>query len=285
MINLESRQSFLGSHINNVFEEQHIGIVGLCGGGSHISQQLTHIGFLNFSLCDFDHVEHSNLPRMVGSRPFDAKILRSKLHVTSRMMRQINPRINIECIESKWQDNAEKLRKCTVIFGCVDSLSARYELEIFCRRYLIPYIDIGMDVHSTNHGYAISGQIALSLPDSLCLRCLGVIKESELVKEHARYGAAGGRPQVIWPNGILASTAVGQYMNMILPWSTEPTQAILMEYDGNRHSVRESSKLHHLKNHVCQHFSAFSLGDPFFSISKLLNKTKINSPLVAEHES
>lgn len=273
MIDLKSRQSFLGPNIDVVCRDQYIGIIGLCGGGSHIGQQLAHVGFANFALCDLDHVEHSNLPRMVGSRPQDAKRVRNKTQVISRMMRQINPRINIDCFASKWQDNAEKLRRCTVIFGCVDSLSARYELEIFCRRYLIPYIDIGMDVHSTERGYAISGQVALSLPDEHCLQCLGVIKGSELAKEQLKYGAVGGRPQVIWPNGILASTAVGQYMSMILPWSSDLRQPALLEYDGNRGTVKESSRLQYLNEHVCPHFARDkTVGDPFFSLFDMLNK-------------
>ena len=265
MTTTNSRQSFLGPRAAAEFEGQHIGIIGLCGGGSHIAQQLAHIGFKHFLLCDFDHVEDSNLTRMVGSRPSDAERGEKKTAVIHRMVTDINPSASVQLIESKWQDQAEQLRSCSVIFGCVDSLAARDELERFCRRFLIPYIDLGMDVHLNNEGFSISGQVVMSLPDQSCMRCMGILRDDELAKEYARYGVAGGRPQVVWPNGVLASAAVGQYMSLIIPWSLDQKPSLLLEYDGNRQYIRESSKLNYLTGIACKHFPRGQvLGDPFF---------------------
>src|ERR1700730_12183464 len=50
------------------------------------------------------------------------------------------------------------LRRCDVIFGCVDSYRERDELERFMRRFLIPYIDIGMDVHGAPANCAVCQQ-------------------------------------------------------------------------------------------------------------------------------
>jgi hypothetical protein len=55
-----------------------------------------------------------------------------------------------------------------------------------------------------------------------CLRCMGIICDDVLERE--RYGAAGGRPQVVWPNGMLASAAVGIAVQLLTPWC-EPTGA------------------------------------------------------------
>lgn len=266
MSNSVSRQSFLGLKAPVAFEEQRIGIIGLCGGGSHIAQQLAHIGFNQLILCDFDHVEDTNLTRMIGSRPSDAQSREKKTNVIRRMVADINPNALMNLIESRWQEQAELLRSCSVIFGCVDSLTARDELERFCRRYLIPYIDLGMDVHQINDWYAISGQVAISLPNQPCMRCMGVLRDEEIAKEHARYGAAGGRPQVVWPNGVLASAAVAQYMSLILPWGKNQIPSLLLEYDGNRQFIRESVKLSYLENHPCSHYPHDErLGDPFYS--------------------
>lgn len=266
MIDTNSRQGFLGPRAAAEFEAHKVGIIGLCGGGSHVAQQLAHIGFKHFLLCDFDHVEDSNLTRMIGSRPSDAEGREKKTAVIHRMITDINPFASVHLINSRWQDQAERLRDCTVIFGCVDSLSARNELERFCRRFLIPYIDLGMDVHTSNAGFSISGQIAMSLPDQPCMRCMGILRDEELAKEHLRYGSAGGRPQVIWPNGVLASAAVGQFMALILPWSTDMRLKLLLEYDGNRQSICESSKLRYIADKACPHFpKGAELGDPFFS--------------------
>jgi hypothetical protein len=261
----DSRQSFLGPKADGEFDGQKIGIVGLCGGGSHLAQQLAHIGFANFLVSDYDFVESSNLTRMIGSRPEDAEVREQKTEVIRRMVKSINRLAAVEIVDSRWQNDAQKFRDCSVIFGCVDSLAARDELERFCRRFLIPYIDIGMDVHRTAKGFSISGQVALSLPERPCLRCMGILRDEELVNEHLRYGAAGGRPQVVWPNGSLASAAVGQFMSLILPWADDLRPALLLEYDGNRQSVSESSKLRYLSGVTCRHYpQPGNLGDPFF---------------------
>ena len=61
------RQSFLGSDAANTFANCVVAIVGLGGGGSHIAQQLAHIGFLNIQLYDGDAAELSNLNRLIGA--------------------------------------------------------------------------------------------------------------------------------------------------------------------------------------------------------------------------
>lgn len=263
-----SRQSFLGPTADAQFQQQRITIVGLCGGGSHIAQQLAHIGFSQFVLCDFDHVEETNLTRMIGSRPDDAIEKSPKTSVIRRLIEQINPSAEVIEASSRWQEEALLLRESSVIFGCVDNLLTRDELERFSRRFLIPYIDIGMDVHASQHGHAISGQVALSLPNHPCLRCMGVVRDSELAREQANYGDAGGRPQVVWPNGILASAAVGQFMALILPWGASVKPELLLEYDGNRQRLVESGKLRFLLNQPCPHYpDGCQLGDPFFAKS------------------
>src|SRR6185369_3420447 len=110
---------------------------------------------------------------------------------------------------------------------------AREEIERLCRRFMIPFIDIGMDVTELLDGSLISGQIILSMPGDLCMRCLGFLNEELLAQEAARYGAAGGRPQVIWPNGLLASAAVGMFIQVITPWRCEMKPSLYLEYDGN----------------------------------------------------
>jgi hypothetical protein len=48
-----------------------VGVIGLCGGGSHVCQQLAHIGVGRIVAVDNDVVEDINLDRMVGSTPED----------------------------------------------------------------------------------------------------------------------------------------------------------------------------------------------------------------------
>lgn len=260
-----SRQSFLGANSEKIHKEATVSIVGLCGGGSHIAQQLAHVGIGGFQLFDLDHVSDSNRNRLIGSKPRDAQREARKTDVAERLIRSINPKARIRKFHRPWQDHATFLRDSTAIIGCVDSFSEREQIEITARRYLIPLIDIGMDVHPLNGRFVISGQIALSMPGEPCLRCFGIITDKLLAQEAANYGAAGGKPQVIWPNGVLASIAVGIVMQLITPWHDDHYRSLLIEYDGNTQTTMHSTKMELLKNRLCPHFQTGELGDPFWS--------------------
>jgi hypothetical protein len=95
---------------------------------------------------------------------------------------------------------------------------------------------------------------------------MGIVTERALELEAKRYGAAGGRPQVVWANGVLASLAVGYFVQIITPWYKGQKLPILIEFDGNTQTVAPSNKLQYLEGHRCQHFADLaSLGDPFWN--------------------
>jgi hypothetical protein len=257
-------QSFLGPESDATLAGIEVGIAGLCGGGSHLVQQLPLVGVSKFVLADPDIAEDRNRNRLLGSTPADVQAARAKTAIAERVIRGINPNAEITVCQSRWQDAIESLRRCDVIFGCVDSYRERDDLERFCRRFLIPYIDLGMDVHEAPDGYSISGQVVLSSPGGPCLRCLGILNEKRLKQEAGRYGKAGSRPQVVWPNGVLASVAVGLLVQLICPWHGSPQLAACCEFDGNRHRV-ETNRLDCATDLQCAHFPPDELGDHFFA--------------------
>jgi len=260
-----SRQSFLGSSAAKKISSCHVGIVGLGGGGSHIAQQLAHVGFSCFSLFDNDAVENSNLNRLVGGTYVDAKKDTPKVDVATRIINGINPTAKIAKLKSRWQDLPERLRACDIVFGCVDSFAERRDLEITTRRYLIPYLDIGMDVHRTgNEPPHMAGQVILSMPGELCMTCLGFLTEEKLAREAERYGAAGSRPQVVWANGILASSAVGIAIDLITDWTQSLRGPVYLSYDSNTGTIQPHKRLHYLVGRVCPHFPPSHLGNPTF---------------------
>lgn len=262
-----ARQSFLGSRSEEVLRALRVGIVGLGGGGSHIAQQLAHVGVGHYVLIDPDTIEGTNLNRLIGGTQADLKRPRKKTAIASRQIRRILRTAVIVSAETPWQESAECLRDCDVIFGCVDSFAERRQLEEAARRYMIPYVDIGMDVVKTGSHFAIVGQVALSMPGSWCLQCMGIVRDSVLDAEAREYGAAGGKPQVVWPNGVLASLAVGIAVQLFTPWNSRHLQSILMEFDGNTNEVASSSALKELTE-ACGHYDTVNaLGDPWFDSS------------------
>jgi hypothetical protein len=258
-----SRQSFLGFDSEERIARCTIGLAGLGGGGSHIIQQLAHIGFQRFVIYDGDVVEESNLNRLVGATSIDVPAETPKLHIAKRMIFGLQPRASVRGFAGRWQDNPEPLRECQVVFGCVDSYQGRHELEVACRRYMMHYIDMGMDVHGQNPP-VIGGQVILSSPGGLCTRCMGFLTDAELADEAARYGKAGSRPQVVWPNGVLASTAVGLAVDVVTGWTRRALPYAYLVYDGNKGTVKESVTLRGLNIPACPHFSDGDVGDPVF---------------------
>ncbi len=209
-----------------------------------------HIGFQNYIIYDDDRVEESNLNRLVGAKAVDALAETAKLHLAKMMIYGLQPRARVQAFASKWQDNPEPLRESQIVIGCVDTYKGREELEIACRRYLMHYIDIGMDVHGKEPP-VIAGQVILSSPGGLCMRCMGFLTDEKLAREAARYGDAGGRPQVVWPNGVLASTAVGFAVDLVTNWTRKHRSHAYLVYDGNAATMRDSHTLRNL-NAACK---------------------------------
>jgi len=269
MTNRSERQSFLGEDSDTILSALRVAIVGLGGGGSQVVQQLAHIGIGHFLIMDHDRIEESNLNRLVGGTAADVRRSEWKATIATRVIRRVNPRSKIIVERTRWQENAELLRSCDIIFGCIDSFSGRAELETVARRYLIPYIDIGMDVHEQGTRFSISGQVALSMPGYACLKCMNIIRPELLAEEARKYGASGGKPQVVWPNGVLASLAVGVMMQLVTPWHDAHKPVYLLEYDGNVPEVRPASSTGFLTGIDCPHFSRpGDLGDPWYGRSQ-----------------
>ena len=257
------RQSFLGANAEAFIPRLRVGIVGLGGGGSHIVQQLAHIGFRDYVVYDPDIVEETNLNRLVGATPVDVLTRATKLHLATRIIYSLQTRPKIQAYPCRWQEKPEPLRECRIVFGCLDSYRERSELEIACRRYLMHYIDIGMDVHGDDPP-VIGGQVILSSPGGPCMKCMGFLTNDKLAEEAGQYKNAGGRPQVIWPNGVLASTAVGLGVDLATNWSGLRRSHAYLVHDGNLGTVRDSLTLQNLRSASCPHFPLEEVGDPVF---------------------
>lgn len=259
------RQSFLGENSQFLFNNVRIGIVGLGGGGSHIVQQLAHLGIHIYNLFEYDETDKTNLNRLIGAELEDAERSVPKTVIAKRMIKRLMPNAEIN-IYGKWQENPEKVHECDIVIGGVDSFVGRRDLEAESRRYMIPYVDIGMDVYDDHEGEppSMAGQVILSMPDFPCLTCLGYLNDRNLANEAAKYGKAGGKPQVVWSNGILASSAVGVVVDLITGWTKQEDRLVYLAYDGNRGIVENHIRLSYLKNQTCEHYGIENVGPPCF---------------------
>lgn len=264
-----SRQSFLGPNSEQVLAKTRVVIAGLGGGGSHIAQQLAHLGVGEIRLIDPDQIEASNLNRLIGATQEDVDKKAFKTDIARRMINEVRPWISAPAQKKKWQEADHLLKDAHVVFGCLDGYLQRDYLESAARRYALPYIDIGMDVAKiAEETYAVSGQMIATRPDGPCMRCLGFLTDELLSNEENRYGDAGVNPQVVWTNGTLASLAVGAFVKLLTPWFASADRFTWLELDGNAQTVTPSRQpeFHNVPAACPHHGGSDGLGDPFFNL-------------------
>jgi len=256
-----SRQSFLGATFEDARTTAVIGVLGLGGVGSHIGQQLAHLGFENFELIDPQAIDASNLNRLIGGRQLDVDMTMPKVLIAERLIQSVRPGTVVHTHQTNWHQSLEILRGCDIVFGCLDSFIQRDLLESFCRRYRILLIDMGMTVKAIRGDFRITGQVIASVPGRACMRCMGFINDEVLKREAEEYGATGPVPQVVWANGVLASSAVGFLLAALSDWNRVGLEPLCLEYDGNAHSVRQSDIGKALASHKCFHYPMNEVGD------------------------
>ena len=96
------------------------------------------------------------------------------------------------------------------------------------------------------------------------MRCIDFINEETLGREAGQYGSAGGRPQVVWSNGVLASSAIGLAMDLICGWTGLNRTHEYLVYDGNYGTLTQSKTIQGKHFASCPHFPLGEMGDPVF---------------------
>lgn len=265
----------------SLIREAKVGIVGTGGNGSQVLQQIVHLGVQRVAVVDFDKLEESNHARVVGSVFDDISNGTLKNDIMKRLGKQINPGIEIECFNgSIYQASvALKLRDCDVIFCCTDNMLSRMVLTRLGQQYLIPIIDTGIDIQPGKDGsvHRIGGRVMIVYPDGPCLDCLGFIDHEMLQKELDSYvgytpngyitGSKHQAASVIPFNGVIASLAVAEFLNLITGYLSNVRERSFQVYDGIKGIVRRVSLTPQRKCGVCDEVRA--AGDKFFLPCKL----------------
>lgn len=224
----------IGKDIQDVIYSSKVAVVGLGGLGTHICVQLLHAGVTNLLVIDDDIVEESNRSRIIDSRPEDSTNARSKIDVIKRYANDVVPSVIISSLKKSIEDiDAQKMiRGADVIFCCTDNLASRAVLNRISYQYLIPMIDIGMDLQYDEKQIdfirAAGGRMMLIQPDGPCLECMGLITGELLDMESGRRpcgnGVLAGRrkaPSAIFLNGVIASLGVTRLMDIFGGWQRD----------------------------------------------------------------
>jgi molybdopterin-synthase adenylyltransferase len=217
-----------------------VAIVGVSGGGSHVFQQLAHQGVGTLIPVDDQVLDETNLGRHVGAMASD--IDRTlKTAIAKRLATGVDSSISVHEVNSRFpsREAIAALKDADVVVACLDRFDAREAVNAFCRRYLIPLVDVGMSIRSTGEHLArADGQVIVSLPAQPCLRCF-FITDALLAREQrerpAGYDdnpAVHGEPQVVSMNGVLASEACNCVLDLITGYSGGRRGARQWQYEG-----------------------------------------------------
>lgn len=237
----------LGPQGQQRLQAMRVAVVGTGGVGSQVFQQLTHLGVGSIVPVDHDRIERSNLSRVVGSTLDD--VGRRKVDTSRRLGLAINPNLEGEPIYGSVlnMDVALALRDVDVIFCCTDNLRSRMTLNRLARQYLIPLIDMGIDIQPelSEPGVIrrIGGRVMVIYPDDPCLACLGVLIPEAIEAESGGRGQGYVQgqdvpaPSVISLNGVVASLAVTEFLNLVTGFARREHRTYSV-YDGVRGQVR-----------------------------------------------
>lgn len=237
---LDRQTLAIGPKSERKLSEATVVIVGVSGGGSHVAQQLIHQGVGHILPVDDDIIDETSLGRVVGAIHTDI----DTTHKTSMVKRQaagVDPSIDVGEIISKFPSVASiaALKEADVVVACLDRFDARAAVNEFCRRHLIPLVDIGVSIRSSGERLvSANGQIIVSLPEQTCLRCY-FLTDAVLAKEQAdapagyeRNPDAPGDPQVVSMNGTLASEACNCVLDLLTGYSRGARGARHWQYNG-----------------------------------------------------
>jgi molybdopterin/thiamine biosynthesis adenylyltransferase len=225
-----------------------VAIVGLGGLGSHVAQQLAHLGVIRYELIDDDIVTESSLNRVIGAFPQDVRAKTSKVRSVERLIKSVQPDATVSVLEGRVTRDPEDaaaalIRKTDVVFGCLDRESPRLFLTDLCSAFRITYFDLATDTGGEDEDWY--GGRVIYCDGSRCLSCLDLLDQrlirleqmtdAELETERRLYGLnsdllGGTGPAVVSVNGVVASMAVTEFMAHVT--GIRPTAPLLV-YRGD----------------------------------------------------
>lgn len=209
-----------------------IGIISAGGIGTLLAEQVMRLFPRRIMIIDKDYVETTNLNRLVGANPLDARLKTRKVDVVLRNILQFNPNQDVIAIHGDFleEEYQARFRECDIILGGSDSVAVRLAANRLCLAHGIIYIECGTGAYVEKRILmAAGGQVTVIRPDSgFCLHCSNLFNVREGMQEllsdgdrmrlqnqgyiRGEYVVA---PQVYSINMMVASMAVWVMMRIV----------------------------------------------------------------------
>lgn len=217
---LERQAQILGERGSETLASLRIAVVGAGGTGSQAVLALAYLGATDLLVLDDDHVEISNLNRLVTAAHAD--IGAPKNLVARRRAREVDPGISVTALPALSHDGAHpELHDADLIIGCVDHDGARDRLNQIAVDTATPYIDIATGIDAISTPPIAGGRVIVVSPRGPCLHCHRELDPAEITRwtkdpeqqaldrEHG-YGGTVANPAVVHLNGLSVHAAIAE---------------------------------------------------------------------------
>lgn len=143
-----------GEETYRVFGSLTFGVVGASGTGGLSIESLYRTGAGRIVAIDPEILEIGNLNRVLHSRSEDAATDSYKVHIAQRNIEEtgLGTEISSFPIDLKSEEAVRQLAWCDVLVGCVDKRGPRLMMNRMSTFYLIPYIDMGVQIDENGDG-------------------------------------------------------------------------------------------------------------------------------------
>jgi len=185
----ERADQLFGNDASARLNNSMVAIIGCSGLGTPAGHILARAGIGEFVLIDPGLFKNSNHERNHASRASDLGVSGlSKVDLLKRMIHEVNPEAKITCIKGDVLDTdaVDALVKCDLILGCTDSVYARAALGDISTNYLIPVIDMAVQMGAEDGKLTDQvGEIARYLAGLPCPWCRNRVSSAAIRAELA----------------------------------------------------------------------------------------------------
>jgi hypothetical protein len=186
---------------------------------------------------------------VIGLTWLDALLHRPKTRIMARLVRRINRGVRFTGIPRMIPQQAalDAIKEADIVVGCLDNYHSRADLQDLCARYMIPYVDVGLlirPVGEAGAGITIGGNVITAIPGRFCQWCIGFLSQERLDAEtggrpRSYFEGAGGEAQVVSMNGLLASAAVSEVLQLITGFAPVGEEMAIKKYNGLSGTLEE----------------------------------------------
>ncbi|OHD16955.1 MAG: hypothetical protein A2Y38_05930 [Spirochaetes bacterium GWB1_59_5] len=235
--NKRFEQSF-GGKTRRLMSLLRIGVVGVSGTGSPVSEMLYRLGIGELVLVDDDCIETKNLGRIYNSSTLDAQEGRLKVDVMGDAFARNGLPTRVRRIAGTTNERrvVAELAQCDILFGCMDTHSGRALLNRLATFYLIPYFDLGVNLRADGQGgiTGICGAVHYLKPGGSSLLGRRAITLDNIAAEDLKRtnpdmyrqqkeekyitGVVEEQPAVITVNTMIASLALNDFLARLHPY-------------------------------------------------------------------